>query len=89
MELNTLEIMKYLPHRYPFLLVDRITTHFSRFGDGVVNSIPDCNRLHIGVVRADIRTGQVDIAVAIYEARPTADDFGVLFGHKSTLGNDA
>lgn len=24
MELNTLEIMKYLPHRYPFLLVDRI-----------------------------------------------------------------
>jgi len=25
MELNTVEIMKYLPHRYPFLLVDRIT----------------------------------------------------------------
>ncbi len=25
MELNTLEIMKMLPHRYPFLLVDRIT----------------------------------------------------------------
>lgn len=24
MELNTLEIMKLLPHRYPFLLVDRI-----------------------------------------------------------------
>lgn len=24
MELNTLEIMKYLPHRFPFLLVDRI-----------------------------------------------------------------
>jgi 3-hydroxyacyl-[acyl-carrier-protein] dehydratase len=24
MELNVLEIMKYLPHRYPFLLVDRI-----------------------------------------------------------------
>jgi 3-hydroxyacyl-[acyl-carrier-protein] dehydratase len=24
MELNTLDIMKYLPHRYPFLLVDRI-----------------------------------------------------------------
>lgn len=26
MELNTLEIMKLLPHRYPFLLVDRITS---------------------------------------------------------------
>ncbi len=25
MELNTLDIMKLLPHRYPFLLVDRIT----------------------------------------------------------------
>lgn len=25
MELNTLDIMKILPHRYPFLLVDRIT----------------------------------------------------------------
>ncbi len=25
MELNTLDIMKMLPHRYPFLLVDRIT----------------------------------------------------------------
>lgn len=25
MELNTLDIMKVLPHRYPFLLVDRIT----------------------------------------------------------------
>jgi 3-hydroxyacyl-[acyl-carrier-protein] dehydratase len=25
MELNTLEIMEYLPHRFPFLLVDRIT----------------------------------------------------------------
>ncbi len=24
MELNVLEVMKYLPHRYPFLLVDRI-----------------------------------------------------------------
>lgn len=24
MELNALDIMKYLPHRYPFLLVDRI-----------------------------------------------------------------
>jgi 3-hydroxyacyl-[acyl-carrier-protein] dehydratase len=24
MELNVLQIMKYLPHRYPFLLVDRI-----------------------------------------------------------------
>lgn len=24
MELNALEIMRYLPHRYPFLLVDRI-----------------------------------------------------------------
>ena len=26
MSLNVLEIMKYLPHRYPFLLVDRIET---------------------------------------------------------------
>jgi 3-hydroxyacyl-[acyl-carrier-protein] dehydratase len=26
MELNTLDIMKYLPHRYPFLLVDRIVS---------------------------------------------------------------
>jgi 3-hydroxyacyl-[acyl-carrier-protein] dehydratase len=26
MELNTLDIMKILPHRYPFLLVDRITS---------------------------------------------------------------
>jgi len=26
MELNTLEIMSYLPHRFPFLLVDRIST---------------------------------------------------------------
>ncbi len=25
MELTTLDIMKLLPHRYPFLLVDRIT----------------------------------------------------------------
>ena len=25
MELNSLDIMKYLPHRYPFLLVDKIT----------------------------------------------------------------
>ena len=25
MELNTLDIMKLLPHRYPFLLVDKIT----------------------------------------------------------------
>lgn len=25
MELNTLQIMEYLPHRYPFLLVDRIS----------------------------------------------------------------
>lgn len=25
MELNTLDIMKLLPHRYPFLLVDRVT----------------------------------------------------------------
>ena len=25
MELNTLDIMKLMPHRYPFLLVDRIT----------------------------------------------------------------
>jgi 3-hydroxyacyl-[acyl-carrier-protein] dehydratase len=25
MELNTVDIMKLLPHRYPFLLVDRIT----------------------------------------------------------------
>jgi 3-hydroxyacyl-[acyl-carrier-protein] dehydratase len=25
MELNILEVMKYLPHRYPFLLVDRIS----------------------------------------------------------------
>ena len=25
MELNTLDVMKLLPHRYPFLLVDRIT----------------------------------------------------------------
>jgi 3-hydroxyacyl-[acyl-carrier-protein] dehydratase len=30
MELNTLDIMKLLPHRYPFLLVDRIT----EFEDG-------------------------------------------------------
>lgn len=26
MELNTLEIMKFLPHRYPFLLVDKIAS---------------------------------------------------------------
>ncbi|PLX75828.1 MAG: 3-hydroxyacyl-[acyl-carrier-protein] dehydratase FabZ [Desulfuromonas sp.] len=26
MELNILEIMKYLPHRYPFLLIDRIVS---------------------------------------------------------------
>ncbi|MDH4008607.1 MAG: 3-hydroxyacyl-[acyl-carrier-protein] dehydratase FabZ, partial [Desulfuromonadales bacterium] len=25
MELNTLDVMKLLPHRYPFLLVDKIT----------------------------------------------------------------
>jgi 3-hydroxyacyl-[acyl-carrier-protein] dehydratase len=34
MELNTLEIMKLLPHRYPFLLVDKIVKFES--GTGIV-----------------------------------------------------
>jgi len=34
MELNILEIMKYLPHRYPFLLIDRIVSFEA--GTGIV-----------------------------------------------------
>lgn len=34
MELNTVEIMNYLPHRYPFLLVDRIESFEA--GQGIV-----------------------------------------------------
>lgn len=34
MELNTLDIMKLLPHRYPFLLVDKIVKFES--GSGIV-----------------------------------------------------
>src|SRR5210317_1569698 len=34
MELNTLDIMKLLPHRYPFLLVDRVTEFEA--GKGIV-----------------------------------------------------
>ncbi|MDH3998680.1 MAG: 3-hydroxyacyl-ACP dehydratase FabZ [Desulfuromonadales bacterium] len=38
MELNTLEIMKLLPHRYPILLVDKITSFESGKGiSGVKN----------------------------------------------------
>ncbi len=36
MELNVLEIMKYLPHRYPFLLVDRIDSF--EVGEKIVGS---------------------------------------------------
>lgn len=35
--LNVMDIMRYLPHRYPFLLVDKIIVHEDGHGCGVKN----------------------------------------------------
>jgi hypothetical protein len=46
------------------------------------------DRLHVGVVGAHVRAGQVGVAVAVKQAGETADDLGMLGRAEGAVGGD-
>jgi hypothetical protein len=69
-------------------LVNAVAAHIGRLGEGVIQTIFNRYRLHIGVIGADIWTRQVDIFVAVEKPGKSLYDLPVFLRREIPFGDD-